>query len=80
MKLITRHINKEEYPDCPLLIPYTILNEYQAQRNHGQSLARLNERGGLAPCEAVAIIERRLWHKMPIREAIDILKGYIKNA
>lgn len=39
-------------------------HERQAMRNHGQTLSRLAERGGLGACEAVAIIEDRRWHRM----------------
>ena len=44
-------------------IPMSMLlpHERQAILNHGQSLHRLNERGGLACCEALAIIESRGW-------------------
>lgn len=44
-----------------LAIRMTLLNEQHAQRNHGQSLQRLAERGGLSPDEALAIVERRAW-------------------
>lgn len=37
-------------------------HEAQAQRNHGQSLKRLAERGGLSACEALAVAEGRPWH------------------
>jgi hypothetical protein len=40
-----------------MLVPY----EAQAQRNHGQSLNRLAERGGLAVSEAISILEGRKW-------------------
>lgn len=46
-----------------LAIRMVILNEQQAQRNHGQSLKRLAERGGLSPDEALAIVERRDWKR-----------------
>lgn len=36
-----------------MIVPH----ERQAQKNHGQSLARLAERGGLSASEAVAVIE-----------------------
>lgn len=36
----------------------------QADANHGQTLNRLAERGGLSPCEAVAVIEDRKWQHM----------------
>lgn len=38
-----------------------LLSEQQAQKNHGQSLDRLAERGGLSLCEALALVERRRW-------------------
>ena len=79
MKIILHRRDKKEYPDCPLLITDNVLNEEYAQINHGQTLARLNERGGLAPCEAVAIAEKRRWRKMPIEEAINALKGLTNN-
>ncbi|UBM12817.1 hypothetical protein [Cupriavidus metallidurans] len=44
-------------------IPFAMIapHEAQAQRNHGQSLERLAQRGGLAACEALDIIEGRRW-------------------
>jgi hypothetical protein len=39
-------------------------HERQALRNHGQSLERLSERGGLSWCEALAILEGRDWQKV----------------
>lgn len=44
-------------------IPFAMIapHEAQAQRNHGQSLERLAQRGGLAPSEALDIIEGRRW-------------------
>jgi len=43
---------------CPTSIPWDCIagHENQAQLNHGQTLDRLAERGGLAPTEAFAII------------------------
>jgi hypothetical protein len=44
-------------------VPWGLLGPHwrQAERNHGQSLERLAQRGGLAPCEALAVIEGRSW-------------------
>lgn len=44
-------------------IPFAMIapHELQAQRNHGQSLEQLAQRGGLAACEALDIIEGRRW-------------------
>lgn len=39
-------------------------HELQANRNHGQTLRGLAGRGGLSPCEAVAIMEDRAWIRM----------------
>ena len=38
-------------------IPMCLLNEKRAKLNHSQSLDKLNERGGLSPKEAYAIIK-----------------------
>ena len=79
MKIQLPYFDKKQYPDCPLTVPDDILNEKHAWRNHGQTLSGLNERGGLSPCEAVAIAEKRRWHKMPINEAINTLKELVAN-
>lgn len=44
-------------------IPWAMISphERQAQINHGQSLERLAQRGGLGASEAIAIIEGRRW-------------------
>lgn len=50
------------------------LNEDQARSNHNQTLARLAERGGLSPKEALAIIERREWRSgSSEKEALEVL-------
>lgn len=47
-------------------IPWDLIapHEKQAYSNHSQSLKTLNERGGLSPCEAVAVLEDRQWRAM----------------
>ncbi|MEO8645354.1 hypothetical protein [Pseudomonas sp.] len=47
----------------PLLIPY----EKQALRNHGQSLQRLAERGGMAACEILGIVRGVSWGELKVR-------------
>lgn len=44
-------------------IPWRMLDPHaaQAQTNHTQTLERLAERGGLAPAEALAILDDRPW-------------------
>lgn len=43
---------------CPESVPWEAVapHEAQALRNHGQSLERLAERGGLSPLELLAVI------------------------
>lgn len=52
----------------------------QAMRNHGQTLKRLRERGGLSPCEAVAILEDRKWSRMSQPDALHQLDALVKAA
>lgn len=42
-----------------IFIRMNLLNEDWADRNHGQSLDKLAERGGLSMAEAAAIIQKR---------------------
>lgn len=64
-----------------LAIRMDVLNERQAQLNHGQSLKRLNERGGISPHEALAIIElRRLRFTREKEETEKFLKHVMNYA
>lgn len=56
-----------------LAIDFDLLNEEWARKNHGQSLRRLAERGGLSLCEAAAIVKRRAWHSLTTDEALTEL-------
>ena len=49
--------------NCPAQIPWAIIDPHrrQAERNHGQSLERLDERGGLDPTELFAVLTDRDW-------------------
>jgi hypothetical protein len=57
----------------PFAVRMDALNEAQAQRNHGQSLARLAERGGLSLQEAHAVAERRAWRNERAEDAAEAL-------
>lgn len=59
----------------PLAIPAALLDARQAMENHGQTLERLAERGGLSLDEAAAVAERRRWQKMTAEEALAALKN-----
>lgn len=60
-------------------IPWAMLTEHQPQavKNHDQDLEKLASRGGLAPCEAVAVLEDRPWRFMPLHEATDKLRALV---
>lgn len=49
--------------DCPEFVPWDFISDCEpmAQRNHSQSLERLNERGGLSPLEIFAVKMELCW-------------------
>lgn len=62
----------------PSHVPYALLSEDQAEKNHGQTLDRLNERGGLSAGEALANIYRQRLHPMAMssdEECVRLWKG-----
>lgn len=50
--------------------------EMRAQKNHSQSLAELKKRGGLSPCEAIALFEDRRWRRMSNTELSAAFERY----
>lgn len=54
-------------------MPMAMLNESQAQRNHGQTLERLAERGGLCATEAIAIMDGLRWGALKVCPEDDLL-------
>lgn len=66
--------------DCPTQFPMHLLDEAQAQRNHGQSLKRLKERGGLNVREILAIVSKQPWGyyaELPWNKAIKMLNDIV---
>lgn len=59
----------------PLAIRAALLDRRQAEINHGQTLERLAERGGLSLSEAAAVALRRKWAPMSNDDALAALKG-----
>jgi hypothetical protein len=54
------------YPIVLMALPFGILSEEHAKHLHGQSLARLAERGGLSPHEAICHLRHiGLWDREP---------------
>lgn len=56
-----------------LAIRMDVLDAEAADKNHGQTLERLAERGGLSITEVAAVIQRRYWRQMRDHEAADVL-------
>lgn len=63
-------------------IPWDLIapHEQQAQRNHGQSLKRLAERGGLSWCESLAVLTDRPWERMDQDEAQRRVREIVSSA
>ena len=59
MKVLIHRKDKELLKNCPLDVPDGMLTEEWAQRNHSQSLSRLNDRGGLGVAEILANINKQ---------------------
>lgn len=65
MRIMPRRDEKYKViPQLVLEVPMAMLEPHErtALRNHGQTLMRLNERGGLAVSEAIEILEDRRWN------------------
>lgn len=60
-------------------VPFDLLCEDIADRNHGQSLESLNERGGLSPSEMLANIERRRYYSMDEDWCYDVLQQIVEK-
>lgn len=76
-------LNWEEYPGSPSSIPSELVRdcEAQAQRNHGQSLERLAQRGGLSPCELYAVMRGQSLmaaRNVPKSIAVEFINEQIK--
>ena len=54
-------------------MPMAMLDNNQAKKNHGQTLERLAERGGLAPSEALAIMDGVHWGAYAVCDENDAL-------
>ncbi len=59
----------------PLKIPWEMISSHdkQAKANHDQDLEKLQSRGGVSACEALAILDERPWKRMDENEAHDEL-------
>ena len=67
---------------CPDAVPWWLVEPHaqQAYANHGQSLVRLAERGGLSPDELVAVLEDRKWTPMVLEGAVSRIRVLLNKA
>lgn len=63
-----------------ILIPWAMVTPHNAQAkiNHNQDLAKLQSRGGVSYCEALAILDDRKWKTMETYEAYNELKRRVE--
>ena len=61
-------------------VPWRMIapHEAQARKNHGQSLKRLAERGGLSVCECLNVLEGREWTPMSAHTARHDLMAWVE--
>jgi hypothetical protein len=86
MQVFFNYGDKKLFPDFPESLPNELFNEEWAQHIHSQTLKRLNERGGLHPCEMIGNIKKLSCSeigeyntKKAIEELIEILNNYKNN-
>lgn len=66
--------------NVPDTVPWGILNEDQAERNHSQSLSLLNERGGLGVLEMLNNIDKNgLDFRGPTQVEVDRLNKVVSD-
>lgn len=79
-RILHNNTDLKKWPDMPTEIPWDMLNELMAERNHGQTLKRLNERGGLGITECLFNIKGiRLQFREETRQDVDELKHLIEG-
>lgn len=65
MQMHSASLKKFKDNGCPTTVPDSMFNEAWARRIHDQTLARLNERGGLSVKEMLMNIESKQWDYKP---------------
>jgi hypothetical protein len=83
MKVLFNFKEEKLYSDFPKSLPDDLFNEEWAQKIHGQTLKRLNERGGLGIIEMIVNIKKLPYCvfknydvNIAIKELTEILKIY----
>ncbi len=82
MKVHSTCLRNKNLKNVPCDIPMELLNEEQAQINHGQSLKRLNERGGLGIAEILSNIkkDKSIYREEETQEMVDELNEIVINS
>lgn len=64
-------LERRGYGERAFTVPIALVLEHerQAQDNHGQTVKRLKERGGLSWCELAAVLGDRKWLRMELDAA-----------
>ncbi len=60
----------------PTSVKMPMTREKRALKNHGQTLERLNERGGVSPCEAIALMRDTEWEIQTSIEIVDAFREF----
>lgn len=77
MNILGRQKNVLFYPQT---VPFKMLSEEMAQKNHGQSLSRLNSRGGMGGMEILANIKNNIIAiGIETQKDVDELNALIKT-
>lgn len=80
MKVHSSCLRDKSLKNVPEYVPMELLNEEQAERNHSQSLSRLNERGGMGIAEILDNIhKRRLSFRGETQADVDELNEIIER-
>lgn len=77
-------LNKGRHPSWPRSIPWSLIkmHEHQAEKNHGQTLERLSERGGLDPVEMWCVLSDRGWLGIELLDeesAVDMIMRRVSD-
>jgi len=60
-------------------LPFDVFDRALAQKNHGQTLERLEERGGVSPVEAVSMINWKHWSRFPEGWCVSMILSPLRD-
>jgi len=80
MKVLNYDRYIKQYSNCPKEVPNSLMSEKQSQKNHCQTLSRLNERGGCIPSEIYALMACIDWDNRDEGQCIDWINRVVAKA